>query len=114
MTEQGEYSGAMKLFRKVVKQEPRMSLARYYIAKTHYMQKKYAEAEEAARQVVANDPNLFEAWILLVKVNEELKDFVAVRDALMHLRDAINNKMISNFIDEQLSAMKPVATTELR
>jgi len=114
MMEQGEYSGAMKLLRRVLKEEPRMGLAQYYIAKTHYMQKKYTDAEQAAREVVAHDPTLLEGWILLVKVHEELNDFVAVRDALTHLRNAINNKMISNFIDEQLSAMKSVATTELR
>jgi tetratricopeptide (TPR) repeat protein len=114
MTEQGEYSTAMKLFRKVIKEEPRMTLAHYYIAKTHYLQRKYADAEQAARQVVTTDPSELEAWILLVKINEELKDYVGVRDALMHLRDALSNKTATTFIEEQLSSMKTVATTELR
>src|SRR6267143_1681000 len=43
LTEQGEYSGAIKLLRKVLKEQPRMALAQYYIAKTHYIQKKYTE-----------------------------------------------------------------------
>jgi tetratricopeptide (TPR) repeat protein len=106
MSEQGDYSGAMKLLRKVLKEEPRLSLAQYYIAKIYYMQKKYREAEQAAGEAAMKDPNLLESWILLAKVNEEMKNFVAARDALTHLRDAMGNKMISKFIDEQLSTLE--------
>jgi tetratricopeptide (TPR) repeat protein len=110
MTEQGEYSGAMKLFRRVLKEEPRMDLARYYTAKIHYMQKRYTQAEQAAREAVTNDPNLLEGWVLLMSVNEELKHFVAARDALMHLRDAIKSNAISKFVDEQLSRLESASS----
>jgi tetratricopeptide (TPR) repeat protein len=105
MTEQGEYSGAMKLLRKVLKVDPRLSLAQYYIAKIHYTQRKYPEAELAARQAVDIDPNLLEAWTLLIRVKQELNDLPGAREALSHLREVLSDKTIAKFLDEQLSTL---------
>lgn len=105
MTEQADYAGAMKMLHKVLKDDPHVSLAQYYVAKIQCIQEHYAEAARSAEEAVAANPDLLEAWILLMEVNEQLKNPAGVRDALAHLRDAINDKIITRFFDEQLRAL---------
>lgn len=104
MAEQADYGGAMKLLSRVLKDDPHLSLAHYYVAKIQCSQGRYAEAARTAAEAVAANPDLLEGWILLMEVNEKLKNPAGARDALMHLRDAINDKVITRFFDEQLSA----------
>jgi tetratricopeptide (TPR) repeat protein len=109
LTEQGNYSEAMKLFKKVLSTNPRLALAQYYIAKVHYIQKKYDESEEYVRQAVLNDSNLLEARLLLINVSLRENNVDQAREALTHIRQAMNNKMVSRFIDEQLSLLGRVS-----
>src|SRR6516165_6937758 len=52
LTEQGDYGDAMKLLKKVLRDNPRTALANFYIARIHFKQKKYGEAREAAQKAI--------------------------------------------------------------
>jgi tetratricopeptide (TPR) repeat protein len=106
MTEQRDYSNAMKLFKKVLSANPRLALADYHLARIYYLQKKYEEAEEHVRRAVENAPHMLEASMLLIDVSLQEKKYDQARDALLQIRQAMDkNKMISSFIDEQLSTL---------
>lgn len=100
--EQADYEAAMKLLRKVIEDNPRLGFAQYYVARIQFIQGRYGEAARSAAEAVAADPDLLEGWILLMQANEELKNRAAVRAALTHLRDAVNDKGISGFFDDQI------------
>ena len=105
LTEQEDYSGAVKILKNVLKTNPNIGLANYYLAKIAYSQKKYAVAENHARQAMINDPHLLEASLLMINVSLEEKKYDQARDALLVVRKAMDNTMISKFIDEQLSTL---------
>jgi tetratricopeptide (TPR) repeat protein len=105
LTEQNDYTGAMKLLKKVLHEDPRMSLAHFYLGKVYYIQKKYDSAEEATRQAVELNPTLIDAWLLLAYTSLELKKYDEAREALMHIRETINNKVVVDLINEQLSRL---------
>ena len=105
LSEQGDYSGAMKLFKKVLSTNPRLALAVYYMAKVDYLQKKYREAEEHAAQAIEEDPNLLDASLLMIDISLKQKKYGQARAALLHIRQAMDNNRISRFIDEQLSTL---------
>ena len=105
LTEQGDYSNAMKLFEKILRTNPRLALAQYYVAKIDYLQKKYEEAEESVKQAIQTDPRLLEASLLLIDISLQEKKHDQVREALLQLRQTMEDKIISSFIDEQLSAL---------
>ncbi len=105
ITEQGDYSGAKKLFKKVLATNLRLALAQYYLAKVHYLQKKYGAAEEYARQAMTNEPRLLDASLLMINISLQQKKYDQAREALLRVRQAMDNQMISKFIDEQLSTL---------
>jgi len=105
LSEQGDYSGAMKLFKKVLSTNPRLALAQYYMAKVDYLQKKYREAEEHAAQAIEEGPNLLDASLLMIDISLKQKKYEQARAALLHIRQAMDNTRISRFIDEQLSTL---------
>ncbi len=105
LTEQEDYSGAIKIFKNILRTNPYLGLAQYYMAKVYYVQKKYEAAEDYVRRALANDPQLLEASMLMISISLQEKKYDQARDALLHVRQAINNTMISKFIDEQLSTL---------
>jgi tetratricopeptide (TPR) repeat protein len=105
LTEQGEYSRAMKLFKGVLSRNPRLALAQYYVAKVDYLEKKYDEAEKYVKQARETDPRLLDASLLLVTISLQEHKHDQARDALLQIRQTMDNQMISSFIDEQLSAL---------
>jgi tetratricopeptide (TPR) repeat protein len=106
LTEQEDYSGATKIFRSILKKDPRMAFAHYYLAKVEYLQKKYQAAEEQARQAIEDDPRLLDASLLMINISLQEKKYDQAREALLHVRQAMDgNTMISKFIDEQLSTL---------
>jgi tetratricopeptide (TPR) repeat protein len=113
-TQQGDYSGAAKLFKKLLAADPHLALAQYYMAKLYYIQKKYPAAEEYARQAMANDPHLLDASLLMVNISLQEKKFDQAREGLLHVRQSMDNTMITKFIDEQLSTLggRPQASLE--
>jgi len=104
LTEQGDYAHAMKLFKRVLSRYPRLALALYHIARLDYLQKKYNEAENYVKQARETDPRLLEASLLLVNISLKENKNDQAREALLQIRQTMENKMISSFIDEQLSA----------
>jgi len=105
LTEQGDYGGALKLVKEVLRTEPRMTWAQYFSGKIEYIQKKYDEAEKHVREALENDPGLIDALVLLYDISAQQKNYDQARDALERLRGIINNVMVTKFIDEQLSEL---------
>jgi tetratricopeptide (TPR) repeat protein len=105
LTEQEDYSGAVKIFKSILSTNPHLGLAQYYMAKVYYLQKKYEAAEQYVQQAIANEPNLLEASLLMINVSLQEKKYDQAREALLHVRQAMDNTMISKFIDEQLSTL---------
>lgn len=105
LTEQGDYSEALKLFKNVVSRNQRLALAHYYIARIHYLQKQYEEAEQSIQRAIESDPQLLEASILMIDISLQRKKYDQAREALLRVRQALDNKMISKFIDDQLSTL---------
>ncbi|HEY2385260.1 MAG TPA: tetratricopeptide repeat protein [Terriglobia bacterium] len=105
LSEQADYSEAMKLLKKVIRDDPGTALAYFYEGRVYLMQKKYGEARQAALKAVDVDPQLLDAWLLLVNASTEDKKYDQARSALTHVRQAINNGKVAAFIDEQLSTL---------
>lgn len=105
LTEQANYADAMRLLKKVLKDDPNTALAYFYEGRVHFLQKKYGEAREAALKAVGADPQLLDAWLLLVNASTEEKKYDQARTALTHIRQSINNGKVAAFIDEQLSTL---------
>lgn len=57
------------------------------------------------RAALADDPGFLDGWLLLVNLGMELNNRDLAREALIHLRQAMNNGMFSRFVDEQLSVL---------
>jgi len=105
LVEQGDYSGALKLLKKVMRDDPRMAQAQVETARIYYQQKKYEAAEEAVRQAVGIEPSLLDAWLLLAQVSIEQKKLDQAHEALMRIRQTLQNKQATDVIDEQLSKL---------
>jgi protein O-GlcNAc transferase len=105
LTEQEDYSSALKIFKNILSKDPHLGLAQYYLAKVYYIQKKYEAAEDYVRQAMGNDPHLLEASLLMINISLQEKKYDQAREALLHLRQAMDNTMITKFIDEQLSTL---------
>src|SRR5262249_11239537 len=98
LTEQADYSGALKLVKQVLQKEPRMTLAQYFLAKIYYVQKKYDQAETHLRQALEADPELLEAWVLKINLSLEQKNYDEAREGLQHIRTTMHNRMVTKFI----------------
>jgi tetratricopeptide (TPR) repeat protein len=105
LTEQEDYSSAVKIFKNILSRDPHLGLAQYYLAKVYYIQKKYEAAEDYVRQAIANDPHLLEASLLMINISLQEKKYDEAREALLRVKQAMDNTMISKFIDEQLSTL---------
>jgi tetratricopeptide (TPR) repeat protein len=105
LTEQRDYAGAMKLFKNVLTVSPRLAFAHYYVARIHYLQKKYEDAEQSIRKAIENDPHMLEASMLMIDITLQQRKYDQAREALLGIRQAIDNKIISRFIDEQLATL---------
>ena len=105
LTEQGEYGDALKLLNKVLRDQPQMAPAHLHMGNIYYQKKQYEKAEHYLCQAVEIDPGLLDAWLLLVHVRLEQRKYDEARESLMHIREAMNNKVVAEFIDEQLLAL---------
>src|SRR5262245_4207806 len=105
LTERGDYSGAMKLFKQVLSENPRLALSHYFIARIQCLLKKYEDAERSVRQAIDNDPHLLEALVLMINIRLQQKKYDQASEALSHVREATENKIVSKFVDEQLTSL---------
>jgi Tfp pilus assembly protein PilF len=101
----GDYAEAGNQLEAVRRAEPGNSLRMYYTARLQYLQRKYGQAEQTLRQALEENPALLDGWLLLVDIATEQKDYATAREGLLHLRDAMNNRLFSRFVDEQLSTL---------
>ena len=105
LAEQGDHSAALKLLKKILDREPRMAQAQSLTGKIHYLQKNYDEAETYLRQALESDPTLLEVRLLMININVEQQKYDEAREGLRQIRATITNQMVTEFIDEQLSAL---------
>jgi len=105
LTEQGDYGGALKLLKDIQQTEPRMAHVQYFIGKIYYLQKKYDQAERYIQEAINNDPHLLEALLLMINISIDQKKYDQAREGLERMRAAMNNQMVTKFIDEQLSTL---------
>jgi tetratricopeptide (TPR) repeat protein len=105
LTEQGDYGGAHKMVKKVLQSDPHMANAHLLNAQIRYLQKKYDEAAEHVRAALESNPRMLDALLLMIDISTKLQNYGDAREALGRLREAIGSRMVSEFIDEQLSAL---------
>jgi tetratricopeptide (TPR) repeat protein len=105
LTEQEDYGASLKLLKNLLHSEPRLTPAQLLIARINYIQKKYDQAEVYVRQALENDPRLLDAWVLMININLERKDYDQARQGLQRIRETMSNRLVTKFIDEQLSAL---------
>jgi tetratricopeptide (TPR) repeat protein len=105
LTEQGDYGGAHKMVKKVLQSDPHMANAHLLNAQIRYLQKKYDEAAEHVRAALESNPRMLDALLLMIDISTKLQNYGEAREALGRLREAIGSRMVSEFIDEQLSAL---------
>jgi Flp pilus assembly protein TadD len=101
----GDYGEASGYLKDVLDVEPGNSLPIYYMAKLQYLQRRYGPAEQTLRRALDGNPALLDGWLLLVDIALQQRDYRTAGDALMHLRAAMNNRMFSAFVDEQLLSL---------
>jgi tetratricopeptide (TPR) repeat protein len=100
-----EYGAAWKVLEEALRNDTQKSLPLYFMASVQYAQKKYDEAERILRQAIEEDPRLLEAWVMLVNVAIERNNPATAREGLVHLREAMKDRMFSRFVDEQLAVL---------
>ena len=61
--------------------------------------------------MIENDPHMLEASMLMIDISMQRKKYDQTREALLHIRQAMDNKIISQFIDEQLARLQSLATS---
>jgi len=105
----GDFRGATKLLESVVRESPDKSMPCLLLARAYFLQKKYAAAEKMVLTALKQDPDLIEARQLLWNIALEKKDYTAARENLAKIRDTLNNKEFSNFVDDQMSQLVNVA-----
>ena len=105
LAEKGDYGGALKQLKGVVERQPGMAFVEYAIARIEFAQRKYDEAEQHVRKAVEADPALLDAWVLLIDISIEQKKTDQAREGLEQIRKSVNGGVVTEFIDEQLSAL---------
>jgi tetratricopeptide (TPR) repeat protein len=105
LTEQNDNGGAMRLLKKILEREQRLAVAQYFMAKIYFAQKDYSEADAYLQQALENDPKLLDAWLLMIQLSRVQDKHDMAREALRRIRQAMENPMLSEFIDEQLLVM---------
>jgi tetratricopeptide (TPR) repeat protein len=105
LTEQANYSGALKLLKNVLQHEPRLAVAHYLAGKIHALQKKHDLAEQHLRQALEADPGMLDAAVLRINLSIEQNNFEEARKELQRIREAMRNQQLARFIDEQLTSL---------
>jgi len=103
-----DYDGAIKLLNGVLKDVRDKSLPHLYLARAYYLQRKFAVAEEMLRSALEEDPSSLDGWLLMVNMALERKQYDVAREGLTIMRETMNNRRFSQFIDEQLATMVAV------
>jgi tetratricopeptide (TPR) repeat protein len=101
----GNYNEALNHLEVVARADPGSTIPTYYKAKVLYLQKRYIDADQLLRRVLVENAALLDGWLLMIDVAMERNDHVTARECLIHLRQAMNSRLFSSFVDEQLSTL---------
>ena len=104
--EKRNFGDASKILEGLLEDQDQKSLPLYYLARIYSDQKKYELAEKMVRLALKEDPELLDGWLLLVNLALERKNPDAVREGLMRLRNAMNNRIFTEFVEDQLASMR--------
>ena len=105
LVQKKEYSDAIKILNSVLKDSADKALPNLILAQTYFFQKKFPVAEENARLALKYDPQLLDGWLLIVNMGLETKDYTLVREGLGQLRQAMNNRAFSEFVDAEMASL---------
>jgi tetratricopeptide (TPR) repeat protein len=100
-----EYGDAIKILNSVLMDSADKALPNLILAQAYFFQKKFPVAEENARLALKYDPQLLDAWLLLVNMGLENKNYTLVREGLGQLRQAMNNRAFSEFVDDEMASL---------
>jgi len=100
-----DYDGALRLLDSILRDAADKSLPRLFQAKVYYFQKRYEQAQEAARLALNEDPQLLDGWQLLLNIASEQKDYPAMKESLLKLRQALPAREFARFVDDQIAMM---------
>jgi tetratricopeptide (TPR) repeat protein len=101
-----QFAEAKKIFEKVVEQESEKSVPRYYLARAYYHQKKYELAESTVRAALAENPHLFEGWVMVINLALERKDMAAAQEGLRRLHENTPDSHFSKLINDQIALLR--------
>lgn len=102
----GNCRQAVKLLEGVIRAESHKSLPRFYLAKVLFSQQDYVAARETLKQVLAEDSQFFDAWLLLLNISLEQNDIAEARNALFHLQAMNDSPAFARVIEAQLTALE--------
>jgi tetratricopeptide (TPR) repeat protein len=102
-----DFRPAVKMLESISRENPDKTVPYLLLARVYYMQKKYSQAEKVVRAALQQEPDLLEARQLLLNMALDQKNYVAARENLMRLRDALNNELFSTFVADQIALMTP-------
>ena len=100
-----DYRGAAKLLEAIARDTKDKSVPYLLLARAYYAQKKYAQAEKNANAALAADPHVLESRQILLNIALEQKNYTAVRENLVQLRELLKNHTFSAFIEDQMATL---------
>jgi tetratricopeptide (TPR) repeat protein len=105
-SEKRNFGEASKILESLLADQGEKRLPLYYLARIHFEQQKYDLAEKMVRLALKEDPELLDGWLLLVNLALDRKNDSTVREGLMQLRKAMNNRLFTEFVEDQLASMR--------
>jgi predicted Zn-dependent protease len=100
-----EHGDAMKALQALLQTDLPKGVPLYYIGQIQYLERRYDLAKQTLMQAIQEEPGLLDAWLLLANMAVERGDAATAREALTHLRDAMNNTGFSRFVEAQLARL---------
>ena len=100
-----DFDSAIKQAKSMLNESADPSLPRILIAKAYFLQKKYVQAEEMAALITGENPQFLDGWQLRLNIALERKDYIAARENLLKMRDAMHNTTFSKFVDDQIGML---------
>jgi cytochrome c-type biogenesis protein CcmH/NrfG len=70
-----------------------------------FYQKDYPEAERLLRLALEEDSTMLDGWVMLFNLALEQEEYQTAREALGSLREAMNNRLFSEFVQGQLDEL---------
>jgi tetratricopeptide (TPR) repeat protein len=99
-----KYDDAIKILNSVLADVPDKSLPHLMLARAFYFQKKFEKAEQLAHSALEEDPKLLDAWLLLVNMALDQKQYGSARESLIRMRETMGNRLFSAFVNDQIDS----------